>query len=65
MCTIDGTRCLLGCKHQRNGSVSKAADRRLHHEGYTVGAGFMGYVEGEYILFASETDYYEFMEDVA
>ena len=30
-----------------------------------VGAGFMGYVEGEYILFASETDYYEFMEDVA
>lgn len=34
-------------------------------KGYTVGAGFMGYVEGEYILFASETDYYEFMEDVA
>ena len=33
-------------------------------KGYTVGAGFMGYVEGEYILFASETDYYEFMEDV-
>ena len=28
-------------------------------KGYTVGAGFMGYVEGEYILFASETDYYE------
>ena len=23
-------------------------------KGYTVGAGFMGYVEGEYILFASE-----------
>ena len=34
-------------------------------KGYTVGAGFMGYVEGEYILFASETDYYEFMEDAA
>ena len=34
-------------------------------KGYTVGAGFMGYVEGEYILFACETDYYEFMEDAA
>ena len=28
-------------------------------KGYTVGSGFMGYVDGEYILFASEADYYE------
>ena len=34
-------------------------------KGYTVGAGFMGYVEGEYLLFASEPDSYEFMEDAA
>lgn len=34
-------------------------------KGYTVGVGFMGYVDGKYILFASETDYYEFMEDAA
>ena len=34
-------------------------------KGYTVGSGFMGYVDGKYILFASEADYYEFMEEAA
>ncbi len=34
-------------------------------KGYTVESGFMGYVDGEYILFASEADYYEFMEEAA
>lgn len=29
---------------------------------YYVDAGYMGYVEGKYILFASETDYREYME---
>ena len=32
-------------------------------KGYTTSAGYMGYVDGEYILFASESDYYEFLED--
>lgn len=32
-------------------------------KGYSTGNGFMGYVEGRYILFASESDYYEYMED--
>lgn len=31
-------------------------------KGYYVDAGYMGYVEGKYILFASETDYREYME---
>lgn len=30
-------------------------------KGYYVDAGYMGYVEGKYILFASETDYREYM----
>jgi len=31
-------------------------------KGYTVESGYMGYVEGRYILFASEADYREYME---
>lgn len=32
-------------------------------KGYFVGAGYMGLVEGKYILFASEEDYLDYMED--
>lgn len=32
-------------------------------KGYTTAAGYMGYVDGNYMLFSSETEYREFMED--
>lgn len=32
-------------------------------KGYSVESGYMGYVDGEYKLFASEADYREWMED--
>ncbi len=32
-------------------------------KGYVTASGYMGYVNGEYILFASEEDYKEFVED--
>lgn len=31
-------------------------------KGYFCPSGFMGFVDGSYMLFASETDYYECME---
>lgn len=31
-------------------------------KGYDVDGGFMGLVEGVYMLFASESEYYEFLE---
>ena len=31
-------------------------------KGYTVSDGYMGYVEGEYVLFASEADYRDYLE---
>ena len=31
-------------------------------KGYAVESGYMGYVNGEYMLFASETDYVDYME---
>lgn len=33
-------------------------------KGYLVGNGYMGYVDGEYILFASEEEYIEFLSDM-
>lgn len=32
-------------------------------KGYPTGSGYMGYVNGEYMLFASEADYREYMEE--
>lgn len=32
-------------------------------KGYYVPSGYMGYVDGKYILFASEQDYLEFISD--
>ena len=34
-------------------------------KGYYVSTGYMGYVEGKYILFASESEYYEYMKGVS
>ena len=32
-------------------------------KGYDISNGFMGLVGGEYILFSSESEYYEYIED--
>lgn len=32
-------------------------------KGYHIADGYMGFVDGDYMLFASESDYLEFMED--
>lgn len=32
-------------------------------KGYTTASGYMGLVEGDYILFASEGEYLEYMEE--
>jgi len=32
-------------------------------KGYIVNNGYMGYIGGSYLLFASEADYREYMED--
>lgn len=31
-------------------------------KGYAVESGYMGYVDGNYMLFASETDYEEYLD---
>lgn len=34
-----------------------------HMKGYYNNSGYMGYVEGSWVLFASESDYRDYMED--
>lgn len=36
-------------------------ERRENMKGYAVESGYMGYVNGEYMLFASESDYEDYM----
>ena len=33
-------------------------------KGYVTASGYMGYVENEYILFASEDDYFDYMATI-
>ena len=33
-------------------------------KGYNVSVGYMGYVNGNYILFASESDYLDYVADI-
>lgn len=35
----------------------------LAMKGFNTGEGYMGMVDGEYILFASEADYYDYVND--
>ena len=37
--------------------------RAFFMRGYFTGAGFYGLVDGKYILFSSESEYYEYMEE--
>lgn len=32
-------------------------------KGYAISEGYMGYVDGEYMLFACENEYREYLED--
>ena len=43
--------------------TSKKSKEDWQMKGYDTNNGYMGYVEGKYILFASEQEYFEFMED--
>ena len=37
--------------------------RRYHMKGYVVASGYMGYLNGEYVLFADEQEYKEIFSE--
>lgn len=47
---------------QRKALEILSKQETVQMKGYNVEAGYMGYVDGVYILFADENDYYEYME---
>lgn len=59
--SLDSQSSILKSKKSKN--WLKIEMEVLAMKGYYVGDGYMGYVEGEYLLFADETDYREYIED--
>lgn len=51
---------LLEHKFVRTAGDAKGGDMM---KGYAVESGYMGYVDGAYMLFASETDYVDYMAE--
>ena len=51
---------MLYLHHQEQQSV---IGKEKAMKGYNTSVGYMGYVDGEYMLFSSESEYYEFLED--
>lgn len=49
-------------KQSAGRAEDSGAERRSDRmKGYYVADGYMGYVDGRYMLFASDSDYYEYM----
>ena len=46
---------------KKNGKKKKG--RRQNMKGYVVENGYMGYLDGKYVLFADESDYEEVYEE--
>lgn len=59
MSLLQGTKTVRLCGLQ----ADFKAERRRSMKGFTTSTGYMGWVEDRYILFASEYDYREYMED--
>ena len=47
----------------QNQETNRFEKEVIFMKGYTTASGYMGYVDGAYILFASEEDYLEYIED--
>ena len=55
---------VINYRHKReNRSFIFKEMEELAMKGFNTGDGYMGMVDGEYILFASEADYYDYVND--
>ena len=66
--SVDFTKITLGgicIGHLLRYSIIRKTKQRRQKEmkGYNTEIGYMGLVNGEYLLFASESDYREWLED--
>ena len=65
-CLLDFVFCKIELRKARELSFEYNDNRRRKNgmKGYFVDGGYMGYVEGSYMLFAGEEDYFEYMENM-
>ena len=54
--------CERRMKSSKQGKLEKGG--HLIMKGYFVDGGYMGYVDGVYMLFAGEEDYFEYLEEI-
>ena len=50
-------------REANNRKMQRLFDRRTKMKGYVISDGYMGYVGGSYMLFASEEEYIEYMSE--
>lgn len=55
---MDSIFCILSIEQKFE---NKTVERRQDMKGYAVENGYMGYVNGGYMLFASEADYLDYV----
>ena len=55
--------CERRMKTSKRGKLLQKEDIQIM-KGYFVDGGYMGYVDGTYMLFAGEEDYFEYMEEL-
>lgn len=60
---MTGTEIHIGCHRIWINRAGKCAGGGIMVKGYFVSNGYMGYVDGEYLLFADESDYMDYIED--
>lgn len=59
---MDSIFCILFIE-QEFGRIRPTGEGEQDMKGYTVESGYMGYVDGVYMLFASERDYRDYLEN--
>lgn len=60
---MSGGKCLANKKRARCFRQRTLGKEAKPMTGYFTSVGYMGLVDGEYMLFATELDYYEYMTD--
>ncbi len=56
---------VIACEIIASGKKYMIFSGGIKMKGYNTQSGYMGYVDGEYKLFATEEEYIEYMEDIA
>ena len=55
--------CILTSEKDNKTAIHWIAERKDDMKGYDTASGYMGLIDGRYVLFASEAEYADYMEE--